>query len=81
MKTIRQIVGVGDIVKINRKGDFPMLKPRFYEKRLKDIFSGISFEYSHPSDIDLFEHDMRVIVSGHYDRLRMCAFSKVAFLK
>ena len=74
MKIIRQIENVGDIVKVNRKGTCPILKPRFYSKRLREIFSDISLEYSHPNDVDIFERDMRVIVSGFYDNLGLSIF-------
>lgn len=33
------------------------------------LFSPISWEYTHPSDVGVLEHDARCIVSGQYGKL------------
>lgn len=52
--------------RIQRMGQYIVLH---MHGRWAKLFSPVSWEYTHCSDIDLLEHEALCIVSGRYDRL------------
>lgn len=52
--------------RIDRMGRFLVLH---MHGRWAKLFTPISWEYTHHSDVDLLEHEALCIVSGRYDRL------------
>lgn len=63
--TIRVIRNCGDF-RISQMGGCVVVN---FHRRFSQLFSPLSWEYTHWSDIDLLEQEARLLCSGLYSRL------------
>jgi hypothetical protein len=61
-----QVIRRGRQWRIQRMGRFVVL---FMHGRYSQLFTPVSWEYSHWTDVDILAHEAECIVSGRYDRL------------